>query len=156
MPRYSWFTRGLLLAIGVLLLLPRFTGVDSGLAPDAEWNHTTVWSTPIWLRLWLLGVLFPTFVASLFFVRRSREARFAAGGFVLSHLPMATGLFELTVGGVGLVHLICWTPALVLLARRRPTVGLATPFGLWVHAMLVVIAVSLAFDARDAIGFYVL
>lgn len=155
MPRYSWFTRGLLLAILLLLLLPRLTGIDAGLAPGAEWNHTTVWTTPIWLQVWLLGVLFPTFLASLFFVRRSREARFAAGGFVLSHLPMATGLFELTVGGVGLVHLICWTPALVLLARRRPSVVFATPFGLWVHAMLVVIAVSLAFDARDAIGFYV-
>ena len=155
MPRYSAFTRVLLAAIALLLLLPRLTGVESGLTPDARWDHDSVWSTPLWLRIWLLGVLLPVFLASLCFVRRSREARFAAGGFALSHLPMATGLVELTVGAVGLIHLLCWTPTLVLLARRRPGVDPATPFGLWVHAMLVVIAISLAFDARDALGYYV-
>jgi len=155
MPRYSGFMRVLLATIALLLLLPRLTGVDSGLTPDTAWDHTSVWSTPIWLRVWLLGVLFPVFLASLCFVRRSREARFAAGGFVLSHLPMASGLFETTVGNVGLIHLVCWTPALFLLVRRRPGVDPATPFGFWVHAMLVVIAISLAFDARDALGFYV-
>ena len=155
MPRYSGFTRILLAAIVLLLLLPRLTGVDSGLTPDAKWDHSSVWSTPLWLRVWLLGVLFPVFVASLCFVRRSREARFAAGGFVLSHLPMATGLFEATVGSVGLIHLVCWSPALIVLARRRASVDPATPFGLWVHAMLAVIAISLVFDARDALGFFV-
>ena len=154
MPRYSAFTRILLVAIALLLLVPRVTGIDSGLTPDAKWDHGSVWSTPLWLRIWLLGVLFPVFLASLLFVRRSREARFAAGGFVLSHVPMATGLFEITVGAVGLIHLLCWSPALVLLVRRRPGVDPATPFGIWVHAMLVVIAISLAFDARDALGFY--
>lgn len=155
MPRYSGFTRVLLVTIAVLLLLPRLTGVDSGLTPDSRWDHDSVWSTPIWLRVWLLGVLFPVFLASLCFVRRSREARFAAGGFALSHLPMATGLFEASVGSVGLIHLVCWTPALVLLARRRASVDPATPFGLWVHAMFAVIAISLVFDARDALGLYV-
>jgi len=155
MPRYSGFTRVLLAVIVLLLLLPRFTGVDSGLTPDAKWDHTSVWGTPLWLRVWLLGVLFPTFLASLCFVRRSREARFAAGGFVLSHVPMAAGLFEVTVGAVGLIHLVCWTPALVLLARRRPSVDAKTPFGLWVYAMLAVITISLAFDLRDALGYYV-
>lgn len=156
MPRYSWFTRALLAAIALLLLAPRLLGVDSGLGPDSTWDHTSVWSTPLWLRIWLLGVLFPTFLASLLFVRRSREARFAAGGFVASHLPMAAGLFEMTVGSVGLVHLVCWSPALVLLARRRASVDPATPFGVWVHAMFAVLAISLAFDARDALGFYLL
>lgn len=156
MPRYSWFTRALLAAIALLLLAPRIWGLDAGLTPDTAWDHSSVWSTPIWLQAWLLGVLFPTFLASLFFVRRSREARFAVGGFVVSHLPMATGLFEMTVGSVGLVHLVCWSPALVLLGRRRASVDPATPFGVWVHAMFAVIAISLAFDARDALGFYVL
>jgi hypothetical protein len=154
MPRYSMFTRVLLVTIALLLLLPRLTGVSSGLTPDTAWDHSSVWSTPIWLRVWLLGVLFPVFLASLCFVRRSREARFAAGGFVLSHVPMAAGLFEATVGSIGLIHLVCWTPALIALARRRASVDPATPFGLWVHAMFAVIAISLAFDARDALGLY--
>ena len=155
MPRYSPFTRMLLVTIAALWLLPRVTGIDSGLTPDARWDHTSVWSAPIWLRIWLLGVLFPVFLASLLFVRRSPEARFAAGGFVASHVPMALGLSAVRVGTVGLIHLVCWTPALVLLARRRPSVEPRTPFGLWVHAMLAVLAISLSFDARDAIALYV-
>jgi hypothetical protein len=154
MPRYSPFTRILLATIAALWLLPRLTGVDSGLTPDAIWDRTSVWSVPIWLRVWLLGVLFPVFLASLFFVRRSREARWTAGGFLASHVPMALELFEARVGTVGLIHLVCWTPALVLLARSRPTVDPRTPFGLWVHAMIAVLAISLSFDARDAIAFY--
>jgi hypothetical protein len=156
MPRYSPFTRMLLVTILALWFLPRVTGVASGLTPDARWDHTSVWSTPIWLRIWLLGVLFPVFLASLFFVRRSLEARVAAAGFVASHLPMALGLFDARVGTVGLIHLACWTPALVLLARRRPSVEPSTPFGLWVHAMIAVLAISLVFDARDAIALYLL
>jgi hypothetical protein len=156
MPAYSPFTRILLVTIAALWLLPRLTGVVSGLTPDTIWDHTSVWSTPIWLRVWLLGVLFPVFLASLCFVRRSPEARWTAGGFLLSHVPMAAGLFETSVGTVGLIHLVCWTPALVLLARRRPSVSPSTPFGLWVHAMIAVLAISLSFDARDAIDLYLL
>ena len=153
-PRYSPFTRILLAVIAALWILPRVTGIDSGLTPDGRWDHTSVWSTPIWLQVWLLGILFPVFLASLLFVRRSLEARWAAGGFLASHLPMALGLFDARVGTVGLIHLVCWTPALVLLARRRPEVDPRTPFGAWVHAMLAVLAISLSFDARDAIHLY--
>lgn len=156
MPRYSPFTRILLATIAALWVLPRLTGVDSGLAPGAPWDHGSVWSTPLWLRVWLFGVLVPVFLASLFFVRRSREARFAAGGFALAQAAMALGLLDLRVGTVGLVHLVCWTPALVLLARRRPSLELSTPFGLWVHAMIAVLAISLPFDARNAIALYLL
>ena len=64
-------------------------------------------------------------------------------------------LFDVTVGVVGLMHLVTWSPALVLLAQRRPKVELNTPFGAWVHVMLFVIAVSLAFDLRDALLYFV-
>lgn len=53
-------------------------------------------------------------------------------------------------------QIVCWTPALVLLIRRRPSVDPATPFGVWVQAMLAILAISLAFDLRDAIQYYLM
>jgi len=150
----SWFWQVVLATIALLLLGPIVLGINAGLTPDSPWSGQ-VEIVPVWLRIWLLGILFPSFLASLFFLRRSPEARFAAGGFVLSHLPMVFRLFDVTVGVVGLMHLLCWGPAAILLAKRRPTVELKSPFGAWVHAMLFVLAVSLAFDLRDALLYFV-
>ncbi len=150
----SWFWQVVLATIALLLLSPIVLGIDAGLTPDSAWSGQ-VEAVPVWLRIWLLGILFPCFLASLLFLRRSPEARFAAGGFVLSHVPMIFPLFEVTVGVVGLMHLLCWGPAAILLARRQPKVELKTPFGAWVHMMLFVIAVSLAFDLRDALLYFV-
>ncbi len=151
MSRTSWYARILIGSVVVLMLAPSVTGVDSGLSPDDVWDDTSVWGTPLWLQVWLMGIVFPTFLASLFFLRRSLEARLALGGFVLSHLPMMLGLFETTVGQVALIHVVCYSPALLLLAKRRPRVTARSPFGLWVHAMLAVLAVGLAFDLRDSL-----
>ena len=150
----SWFWRVVLAAIAITMLAPIVAGVDGGLTPDSPWSGQ-VEVVPVWLRIWLLWILFPIFLASLFFLRRSAEARFALGGFVLSHVPMMVQLFDVTVGVVGLMHLVCWSPAMILLARRQPKVNLKTPFGVWVHAMLFVLAISLAFDLRDAWIYFV-
>jgi len=155
MAQLSWFWRIILGLILVAMLTPFVLGIDAGLTPDSPWSGQ-VEVVPVWLRIWLLGILFPTFLASLFFLRRSWEARAAAAGFILSHVPMMVHLFDVTVGVVGLMHLVCWSPALVLLAQRRPNVDPKTPFGVWVHAMLLVLAISLAFDLRDALLYFVL
>jgi hypothetical protein len=151
----SWFWRIVLLVIAAAMLAPHFAGIDSGLAPESPWSGQ-VEAVPAWLRIWLMWILFPTFLASFFFLRRSLGARLALGGFVLSHAPMMIHLFDVTVGVVGLLHVVCWSPALLVLARRRPRVDPKTPYGLWVHAMLFVLAVSLAFDLRDALRYFVL
>ena len=149
----SWFSRGLIALVILLLALPLLAGVGSGLTSESAWDGTQVWDQPLWLQIWLLGILFPTFLAALFFVHWSNEARLAIGGFVVSHIPMWFSLFDATVGIIGVIHLVCWTPALVLLARRRPSVDPKSPFGIWVHAMLAVLAISLAFDLRDALRY---
>jgi len=143
-----------LVTIALLMLVPLVLGVDSGLTPTSPWSGQ-VEVVPTWLRFWLLGILFPVFLASVLFLRRSVEARVAAAGFVISHVPMMVPLFDVTVGVVGLMHLVCWSPALILLAKRQPVADPKTLFGAWVYAMLFVIAVSLAFDLRDALLYFV-
>ena len=151
MGRISGYTRILIGTILVLMLAPSFTGVSSGLSPHEVWDHTSVWQTPLWLQVWLMGIVFPSFLASIFFLHRSLEARLALGGFVLSHLPMMLGLFETTVGSIALIHVVCYLPALATLAKRRPQVDARSAFGVWVHIMLAVLTVSLAFDLRDSL-----
>ena len=151
MSRMSWYSWILIGAVVLLMLAPTLIGVDSGLSPDDVWDDTSVWKTPIWLQVWLTWIVFPTFLCSVFFLHRSVEARLALGGFVLSHLPMMFGLFETTVGRVALIHVLCYSPALVVLARHRSRVAVRTFFGIWVHVMLAVLAISLAFDVRDSL-----
>jgi len=153
MGRLSLYSRLLIGAIAVLMLAPSVMGVSAGLSPDQTWDDTSVWRTPLWLQVWLMGVVLPSFLSSLFFLRRSREARLALGGFILSHLPMMLGLFETAVGQVAIIHLFCYSPALIALARRRPGVAPGSPFGIWVHVMLAVLSISLAFDLRDSLRF---
>ena len=153
MGKISTYSRLLIGAVLILMIAPSFTGVDSGLSPHQTWDDTSVWQTPIWLQIWLMGVTLPTFLSSLFFMRRSVEARLAIGGFVVSHLPMMLKLFETAVGEIAIIHLFCYSPALIALARRRSRVQLGTPFGIWVHAMLAVLAISLAYDMRDSLRF---
>ena len=94
----SWFSRGLIALVILLLALPLLAGVGSGLTSESAWDGTQVWDQPLWLQIWLLGILFPTFLSSLFFVRGSNEARLAIGGFIVSHVPMWLSLFDTTVG----------------------------------------------------------
>lgn len=108
-------------------------------------------STPLKLWLAFLGL---TFASSLFFVRRHPAARWAAGGFVLSHAVVAViefgGMTDVRIGVVSLAHVVCWTPALVMLARELRATSIETRYGLWCRVLLAVIAVAFVFDLRDA------
>ena len=149
----SWFWRFTLAIILVFLAVPLVGGIDSGLSPETPWAGQVA-EVPLWLQIWLMGIMTPLFFISLFFLRRSLEARFLVGGVILSHVPMGVDLFLVTVGVVGVVHIVCLSPALYLLAKKRPDVDPRSAFGLWVHAMLFVLAVSFAFDARDALRYF--
>ncbi len=150
----AWFWTLVSMSIVLTFLAPVVLGVEAGLTPSSPWSGQ-VRAVPLWLGVWLMGILFPTFLASLFFVHRSWEARAAAGGFLLSHVPMMLHMFDVTVGVVGLVHLVCWSPALYLLVSKRPDVDPKTPFGMWVHAMIFVLCLSLVFDLRDAMLYFI-
>jgi hypothetical protein len=142
---------GVTLGVILVLLVVRYAiGTNAGLGPDAKWDRNAVWSSPLWLQVWLLGPVSLVFYAAFVFAFWYQEARWAAAAFVVSHVPVfASEGMGLTVGMVGVIHLICWAPALYVAARRLRNVEGRTPFGIWVHAFCFVVSVSLVFDARD-------
>ena len=108
---------------------------------------------PRWIQIWL-NVLSAVFLAGVLFVWKRVEARWAVGGFLASTLTVIlfvpqTGLVPL--GGLfALIHVIFWTPALVLLLTRRPFLKERSLYALWSGLMTAVIAFSFIFDIPDS------
>lgn len=108
---------------------------------------------PRWIQIWL-NILSAVFVAGLLFVWKRVEARWAVGGFLASALTAMfivpqTGLVPL--GGLfALIHVIFWTPALVLLLTRRPFLKERSLYAIWSGLMTGVITFSFIFDIPDS------
>lgn len=114
-------------------------------------------ASPQWVQIWVMFMLAMFAIGLFVFAWKKPIARWAAGGFVLAALFSifaypALGLPSLS-GSIALAHLIFWTPALVLLLKRRPfsdpEEGMA--FRIWSGVMTFVILFSFVFDIRDAV-----
>ena len=118
------------------------------------WNMDTRMDLPIGLQVWLLGVLLPTFLSSVFFVKEHMAARWVLGGFFCSHLWLTivevTGAFTVQGGLVSLGHIVFWSPAIYALYRYRSEVKLPSAYGIWACMVSLVFGVSMIFDVRDA------
>jgi len=118
------------------------------------WNMETRLSLPLYLQVWLLGVLLPAFLASVFFVRDHIAARWVLGGFFCSHLWLTivevTGAFPVQGGLVSLGHIVFWSPGIYALYHYRSEIRLPSAYGIWACIMSLVFAVSMVFDIRDA------
>jgi hypothetical protein len=118
------------------------------------WNMDTRRGLPIGLQIWLLGVLLPTFLASVFFVKEHMAARWVLAGFFCSHLWLTvvevTDAFAVQGGLVSLGHIVFWSPAIYALYRYRSEIKLPSAYGIWACMMSFVFAVSMIFDIRDA------
>tara|TARA_R110002072_G_scaffold273413_2_gene434312 strand:+ start:46703 stop:47155 length:453 start_codon:yes stop_codon:yes gene_type:complete len=110
---------------------------------------------PLAVKSWLVFMLL-TFAAGLLFARKHPIARWATGGIVVSMLTghavfQALGLPMLS-GSIAICHVVCWTPALVLLLIKRPFFDRDEGrwFRIWSAVMTCVILISFVFDIRDA------
>ena len=117
------------------------------------WDNAARTSLPTFLYAWL-GFMLLTYLASIFFVRRERGARWVLAGVLASHALVAVlelgGLATLRKGLVSLTHVLCWTPALVVIVRELPATSRATRYGLWCRLLVAVMALALVFDYRDS------
>lgn len=112
---------------------------------------------PLPIQLWLVFLVL-TLLAGLIFVRKQPIARWVSGGFIVS---LSTGhlVFEkllglpMLSGSIGLWHVVCWTPGLVLLLIQRPYLNADESrwFRIWSGTATAVILFSFVFDIRDAI-----
>lgn len=113
-------------------------------------------ASPMWVRVWI-GFMIATFAVALFvFSWKEPLARWAAGGFLVSATTgemvfSALGLPFLS-GAIAIMHILCWSPALLLLLVQRPFLDAERGrwFRLWSAVMTGVILISFVFDFRDA------
>lgn len=104
---------------------------------------------PLWVQIWVFGVLVPVNAASIFFIGQP-------GGLWIAFLAITAMLINVPVMIVergfsktmALSHLPLWTPLVIWLIVARPEGSAAYQSYLWV--LLVVDAISLGFDYPDA------
>lgn len=129
----------------------------SGYGPLNVFDQAGFMSTPLWVKIWL-AFLILTFLTGLFvFAWRKPIARWAGGGFVVSALAgepifAALGLPMLS-GSISIMHVLCWTPALVLLLMKRPFLNPEEGrwYRLWSAVMTGVILFSFIFDIPEGL-----
>ena len=104
---------------------------------------------PLWVQIWVFGILVPVNAISIFFVNQP-------GGMWIAFLAIVAMLINVPVMIVergfsktmALSHLPLWTPLVLLLIFARPEGTAAYHTYLWI--LLAVDLISLAFDYPDA------
>lgn len=108
---------------------------------------------PLRLQLWVGMLIGANIIAPLFFLEHvEAQVALAAGLLGMALMSALTGRFGFS-RIVGLGH-VAWVPLLVFLAGSVAEVPAATGFGLWLRTVIVLDAISLVFDAADAIRFW--
>ena len=126
---------------------------SSGHAALEVWDAEAQENLPQWIKIWLF-FMGTVYVSGLFFLKNHIEARWLVGGFILglvfSKLAIpALGLVPLS-GLVGLVHVVFWTPALVIMLKNRPFTQGFSIYNCWSGLATGCILFSFIFDIRDA------
>ena len=107
---------------------------------------------PLHLQLWVGMLIGANLVAPLFFLEHvEAQVTLAAGLLGMVLMSALTGRFGFS-RIVGLGHL-AWLPLLAFLVGSLAEVPATTGLGLWLRTVIVLDAISLVFDAADAVRF---
>jgi len=112
------------------------------------WNSFR--ATPGWVQVWMVFLLMPINMASVFFINEPKGMliAFLANIGMLLNIPVMfydRGMSKL----MSIPHLLPWTVLVLIIIFRRPeATGLYDTF-LWV--LLIINLISLAFDYGDAL-----
>jgi hypothetical protein len=107
-------------------------------------------SLPLWVRVWVAGILMPINIASLFFLSEPMGMWVAvlANFAMLPNLPLMVyerGLSK----GMALPHLLPWSILVALILYDAPDP--ASQYGMYLWALAGINSLSLLFDFPDAI-----
>ena len=107
---------------------------------------------PLWVRLWLVLLVTANLIVPLLYINRF-EAQVVAGTFLAS---MALMSVLTAVGGftrlLGLGH-VFWFPLLYFLWTRLESIPADDFFGLWIRAVMLLDALSLAIDVAEVVRY---
>ncbi len=107
---------------------------------------------PIYVRLWLMLLIFSNLVVPLFYLHRV-EAQVVLGALLASVILMTglTGLSGFT-RLIGLGH-IFWLPLLYFLWTRLDQIPSDEVFGGWIRVLIGLNAISLVIDGVDVLRY---
>tara|TARA_R110000868_G_scaffold163559_2_gene395811 strand:+ start:10951 stop:11355 length:405 start_codon:yes stop_codon:yes gene_type:complete len=111
---------------------------------------------PHWVTIWMNWMLIVLGLGSLVFAVFRVEARWLLLSFFVS--IVATMAMGMTMGWTllwGVTHLVFWTPAAIYMFRRLEGINTASVYGVWYLLALATLIISLAFDAKDAVQYFV-
>lgn len=118
------------------------------------WDAAAQANLPTPIKAWLITMAI-SMLAGLVFVWRRVEARWVVGGFLLGLITTRLLIPQLEIvklsGLVSLVHLLFWSPGLVLLGIRQPFRDEKSLYAAWSALVTLVILISFYFDIPDAI-----
>ncbi len=111
-----------------------------------------VMRAPIYVRLWLMLLVFSNLIVPLFYLHRV-EAQVVLGAFLASVILMTalTGLSGFT-RLIGLGH-IFWLPLLYFLWTRLDQIPSDEVFGGWIRVLIGLNAISLVIDGVDVLRY---
>jgi len=117
------------------------------------WDNSARLGLPPLLKAWLL-LLVVAFLTAIFFVFAHLPARWVLGGFIVSHvivymLSVAKN-YVLRAGMVSMLHVICWSPGLVVSLLDWDERAVGGPYQAWSYFIIAVIVIAFVFDIRDA------
>ena len=148
------------MVVGLLTLSSFALGLDPqysvGHGALDIFNQEGFLATPRWVQIWIL-ILIGTFIVGFYFAWKHSIARWTVGGFIFSMTMGHTvfGFFNLPFlgGSIAIMHLVCWSPALLILLIKRPYFNRneRMSFRAWSGLMTSVLIFSFVFDIKDAV-----
>lgn len=127
----------------------------NALAEASAAQDAYIAALPLWVHYWMYWMLAVLGLGSLVFSFFRSEARWLLAAFLASGVA-AMGL-GMTIGWNklwGVTHLVFWTPVALLFIRRWGQVDKRSVYGIWFVLALATMIVSLAFDAKDAVEYF--
>lgn len=145
--------------LAVLLWSANALGADGDaqkLGALQVFDRAALAAAPLWVQIWLPFMMATFLVGLIFFAWKKPIARWAAGGFLFAlatgHLVFGALGLPMLSGSIAIWHLVCWSPALVMLLVQRPFLDANEGrwFRIWSAVVTAVIIFSFVFDIRDA------